>query len=42
MKIITLILLATLTSCVSKVTIDGQYGEYTFTPKKPIIIEPAK
>ena len=42
MKSLTLILLATLTSCVSRVTVQGQYGEYTFTPKKPIIIEPAK
>ena len=42
MKIISLLLIATLTSCVSKVTIDGQYGQYTYTPKKPIIIEPAK
>ncbi len=42
MKLITILLLATLTSCVSKVTVQGQYGEYTFTPKKPVIIEPAK
>jgi len=38
-----LLALLALTGCtVSKVTVQGQYGEYSFTPRKPIIIEAAK
>ncbi len=43
MKMITLLALLTLTNCtVSKVTVQGQYGEYSFTPRKAIVIERAK
>jgi len=41
MKLSTIIIViaALLTSCgVSKITVAGQYGDYSFTPRKPIII----
>jgi hypothetical protein len=35
--------LLSLANCtVSKVTVQGQYGEYSFTPRKAIVIEHAK
>ena len=40
---IILVLSALLTSCgVSKITVAGQYGDYSFTPRKAIAIENGK
>jgi hypothetical protein len=41
-KLITIILTITLASCVEKITVQGQYGEYSFKPRKVIVIEEAK
>ena len=40
--LITTILVFALSSCVEKITVTGQYGEYSFKPIKPIAIEPSK
>ena len=38
--LIAVILVIALTSCgVSKITVAGQYGDYSFTPRKVIVIE---
>jgi len=41
-KLITIILTIMLASCVEKITVHGQYGEYSFKPRKVIVIEEAK
>ena len=40
--LITTILAIALTSCVEKITVTGQYGEYSFKPHRAIIIEESK
>jgi hypothetical protein len=43
MKTTLIILLAiALTSCVEKITVTGQYGEYSFKPHGAIVIEESK
>jgi hypothetical protein len=43
MKTTLIILLAiTLSSCVEKITVTGQYGEYSFKPHRAIVIEESK
>jgi len=43
MKTTIIILLAiSLSSCVEKITVQGQYGEYSFKPRKVIVIEESK
>jgi hypothetical protein len=36
------IVLMILNSCVEKITVTGQYGEYSFKPRKAIAIEESK
>jgi len=39
MKTTIIILLAVaLSSCVEKITVKGQYGEYSFTPRKQLTV----
>jgi hypothetical protein len=40
--LITTILVFALSSCVEKITVQGQYGDYSFTPRKVIVIEESK
>jgi hypothetical protein len=40
--LITTILVFALSSCVEKITVQGQYGDYSFTPRKAIVIEESK
>lgn len=40
--LITTVLVIALSSCVEKITVSGQYGDYSFTPRKVIIIEESK
>jgi hypothetical protein len=44
MKTLTIIVVLSLTSCmgISKITVAGQYGDYSFTPRRTIIIESEK
>jgi len=36
--LITTILVFLLTGCVEKITVTGQYGEYSFKPRKPLTV----
>jgi hypothetical protein len=40
--LIAIILVIACQSCVEKITVQGQYGEYSFKPRKVIVIEEAK
>jgi len=40
--VIALISLATASCTVSKITVAGKYGDYSFTPRKVIVIEEGK
>jgi hypothetical protein len=42
MKTILAIIILSLASCVEKITVQGQYGEYSFKPRKVIVVEEAK
>ena len=43
MKLLIVTILSTLlTSCVEKITVQGQYGEYSFKPRKVIVVEESK
>jgi hypothetical protein len=41
-KTIIILLAIALSSCVEKITVQGQYGDYSFTPRKVIVIEESK
>jgi hypothetical protein len=41
-KAIIILLAIALSSCVEKITVTGQYGEYSFKPHRAIVIEPSK
>jgi len=41
-KSIIILLAIALTSCVEKITVTGQYGEYSFKPHRAIVIEESK
>jgi hypothetical protein len=40
--IVSIIVLMILNSCVEKITVTGQYGEYSFKPHRAIAIEESK
>jgi hypothetical protein len=41
-KALIILLAIALSSCVEKITVTGQYGEYSFKPHRAIVIEPSK
>jgi hypothetical protein len=42
MKLLIATIVLSLSSCVEKITVQGQYGEYSFKPRKVIVVEEAK